>query len=160
MPYWLQLVVQISFSYLATCAFAICINIPRKALNACGIAGSVGWIVYWLLKNLSTGRMVANLMGALAIGFCGILMARRKGMPVIIFNIPALVPLVPGATAYRAIRALVLGNIDLAIQLIVSVTMVAGSIAVGFMLAQLIGELTVYHSRSLPKLRRPGQRYK
>ncbi|MFD1486165.1 threonine/serine exporter family protein [Lacticaseibacillus baoqingensis] len=143
MPYWLQLVVQISFSYLSTVAFAIIINVPRKALNLAGWAGAIGWLVYWvLLYDLQVGRMLANLLGAFAIGLCGMIFSRIKKMPVIIFNIPGLVPLVPGATAYQAVRALVLGQVMTASKLTVRVAMVAGAIAVGFMLAQLLAEQT------------------
>lgn len=63
-------------------------------------------------------------------------------MPVIIFNIPGLVPLVPGATAYQAVRALVLGDLNQALSLTFRVAMVAGAIAVGFLLAQLVAEMT------------------
>lgn len=143
MPYWLQLVIQISFSYLSTVAFAIIINVPRKALNLAGWAGAIGWLVYWvLLYDLQVGRMLANLLGAFAIGLCGMIFSRIKKMPVIIFNIPGLVPLVPGATAYQAVRALVLGQVMTASKLTVRVAMVAGAIAVGFMLAQLLAEQT------------------
>lgn len=143
MPYWVQFLVQLSFSYLSTVAFAIIINVPRRALNLAGWAGAVGWLVYWVLAyDFDVGRMLANLCGAFAIGLCGIIFSRVKKMPVIIFNIPGLVPLVPGATAYQAVRALVLGQIDKASRLTIRVVMVAGAIAVGFMLAQLLAEQT------------------
>jgi len=142
MTYLTEWFIQLSFSYLSTVAFAICINVPHKALNLAGWAGACGWMVYWLLEEAGSGRMLANLLGAVAIGVCGLIFARLKKMPVIIFNIPGLVPLVPGATAYQAVRAMVLGNMDLAIQLMVRVVMVAGAIAVGFMIAQLISELS------------------
>lgn len=134
--------IQAAFSYLATVAFAICINVPRRALNACGIGGMVGWMCYWLFSNLGTGRMVGNLLGAFMIGIFGILFSRMKKMPVIIFNIPGLVPLVPGATAYQAVRATVLGNYVEAMGYAISVIMTAGAIAIGFMLAQVVGDLT------------------
>lgn len=68
---------------------------------------------------------------------------------MIIFNIPGLVPLVPGATAYQAVRALVLGNFDQALSLTFRVAMVAGAIAVGFMMAQLLAEQT-YRRAAMP----------
>lgn len=146
MPYWLQFLIQLSFSYVSTVAFAIIINVPHRALNFAGWAGAIGWIVYWVLTyDLQVGRMMGNLLGAFAIGLCGMIFSRIKKMPVIIFNIPGLVPLVPGATAYQAVRALVLGQIDKASKLTVRVAMVAGAIAVGFMLAQLLAEQTYQH---------------
>lgn len=142
MPYALQIFFQVFFSYLATIAFAVMINAPRRVLNACGISGAVGWITYWTLFQLGTGKTLANLVGAFLAGVCGIIFSRMQKMPVIIYNIPALVPLVPGATAYQAIRVLVLDNLNEALQLLLRVIMVAGAIAVGFMLAQLMATIT------------------
>ncbi|ASN62672.1 threonine/serine exporter family protein [Latilactobacillus curvatus] len=142
MAYWLQFCIQAILSYVSTVAFGVCINVPRKAFLWCGIAGMAGWQVYWVLFNFGSGRMLANLLGALTVGICGNIMARYKRMPVIIFNIPGLVPLVPGGTAYRAIRNLVLGNLSEALSQGVSVIMIAGAIAVGFMLAQIMAEIT------------------
>ena len=61
-------------------------------------------------------------------------------MPVILFNIPAMVPLVPGGTAYEAVRYLALGQLNQAMKLTVLVAMIAAAIAVGFMLAQIFTE--------------------
>ncbi|WP_127848664.1 threonine/serine exporter family protein [Lacticaseibacillus hulanensis] len=142
MNFWLQALIQFSFCYASTVAFAICINVPRRGLNCAGIAGMLGWVVYWLLYKAGVSVLIGNLLGAFAIGIAGVLFARWKKMPVIMFNIPGLVPLVPGATAYEAVRAFVSNDMDQGIQLLVRVIMVAGSIAVGFMFAQLFGDIT------------------
>lgn len=142
MSFWLQALIQFGFSYISTVAFAICINVPRRGLNFAGLAGMIGWMVYWLLIQAHMSIMLGNLLGAFAIGIAGVLFARYKKMPVIMFNIPGLVPLVPGATAYEAVRALVSADLDQGIRLLVQVILVAGSIAVGFMFAQLFSEIT------------------
>ena len=72
-------------------------------------------------------------------------------MPVIIFNIPGFVPLVPGAVAYQTVRATVLGDLDGALQYVQSVVMIAGAIAVGFMLAQLLSEVLYKRAVLKPK---------
>ncbi|KRL12776.1 threonine/serine exporter family protein [Schleiferilactobacillus perolens] len=148
MPIWLQFIIQALFSFFATAAFALCINVPRRALIPCGWSGLLGWMVYWVLWQLGSGRMLANTAGAVILAFSGVLFARRYKMPAIIFNIPGLFPLVPGATAYQAVRELVLGDIDASMRLVVRVTLVAGSIAVGFMIAQLFGEFYSRYLRS------------
>ena len=151
MQWRFALLVQLLFSYLATVAFAIIINVPRKALNLAGWAGMMGWLAYWLLMEVGSGRMMANLVGAFVIGLCGIFFARYKKMPVIIFNIPGFVPLVPGAVAYQAVRATVLGDLDGALQYVSRVVMIAGAIAVGFMLAQLLSEVLYKRAVLKPK---------
>jgi uncharacterized membrane protein YjjB (DUF3815 family) len=78
LPWFVALLIQLSFSYLATVAFAVIINVPRKALNLAGWAGMMGWLAYWLLMEAGIGRMMANLTGAFVIGVCGIFFARYK----------------------------------------------------------------------------------
>ncbi|HJE15573.1 MAG TPA: threonine/serine exporter family protein [Lapidilactobacillus dextrinicus] len=137
----MELVVQTTFSYFGTIAFAIMINIPRRALNACGLCGMAGWLTFWLLYQVGSGRMVANVMGSLILGVMGLYFARKKKMPAILFNIPGIVPLVPGATAYQAVYEMVLGSVNKAIIYSVRVLLVAGGIAVGFMLTSLLSEI-------------------
>lgn len=140
MNIFVELLIQITFAFAATVGFAVIINNPRKALLACGISGAAGWLVYWFFFHLGIGRVFSNFTAALVAGLLGLVFARYKKMPAILFNIPALVPLVPGVSAYKAVRTLVIGNMDQAIQLLVVVAMVTGAIALGYMVAQLIND--------------------
>lgn len=58
-------------------------------------------------------------------------------MPVTIFNIPGIVPLVPGALAYQAVRNLVLGDYVVAVSISVKVLLVAGAIASGLVISEV-----------------------
>ena len=61
-------------------------------------------------------------------------------MPTILFNIPSLVPLVPGGQAYQAVRYFALNDNTVALRYVVQVAMIAGAIAMGFFLAELLGQ--------------------
>ena len=132
----LFLIVNVVFCYMATVGFGVILNIPRRGLNACGIVGVIGWLVYIFIKDFFSSSMLANSIGMGAM-FC----ARFKKMPMILFNIPSLVPLVPGGQAYRAVRYFALGKNDLALRYLVQVGMIAGSIAVGFFLAEFVSQV-------------------
>lgn len=58
-----------------------------------------------------------------------------------VFNIPALVPLVPGVPAYQAVRALVVGDYSQGENLLLRVAIVTGAIALGFMLSTMCTEV-------------------
>lgn len=58
-----------------------------------------------------------------------------------IFNIPSLVPLVPGGPAYQAVRSIVLGDYVSGIHFIIKVIMTAGAIAAGFMVTGIVERL-------------------
>lgn len=149
MNIYAEILVNALFSFSATVGFGLIINLPRRALFLCGISGMSGWMMYWVLFNLGAGSMVSNLGGAFLVGILGIFFARAKKMPIINFNIPGIVPLVPGATAYQAVRQLVLGDMDEAIRLLLKVAIVCGAIAIGFLLAQSISEILgrIRHAR-------------
>lgn len=153
MSYFVDILINMSFSFIATIGFGLTINIPKRALLLCGVSGMSGWMVYWWLMQLGVGRLISNLFGAFLIGILGIFFARRKKLPVILFNIPGIVPLVPGALAYQAVRAIVLGDLDESMRLVLKVGIIISAIAMGFMFAQLASELTAKSHRR-PRLKR------
>ena len=142
MNIYLQIIIQFLFSGLATVGYAICINIPREALLAGGLTGSIGWIIYWYCYQFAClGKVSSSLISAFSVGLISYGLAYYKKMPTTLFNIPALVPLVPGATAYQAVRAMVSGQFVNSVRLFLMVLMMIGAIAMGYMMAQVVIEL-------------------
>lgn len=137
----MEVLLHCLFSYLSTIAFGIVTNVPRKALNACGLTGAVGWMIFWFTKNYDSGEIFANFLGAVGIGIMSIIFSRKKKMPMTIFNIPSLVPLVPGGPAYQAVRNIVLGDYMSGSQDVLKVIMTAGAIAAGFMVTGILERL-------------------
>lgn len=141
MPFWIELLINIVFAYLASTGFALTINVPHRVLNLAGISGVISWIIYWLAMEASMGRLLSNLLGSFAIGILGIVFARIKKCPATVFYIPAIVPLVPGVPAYQAVRELTSGNINAASNSMLRVIIVTGSIALGMLLSNMCVEI-------------------
>lgn len=131
------LLVHFLFSYIATMGFGILINIPHNALLACGTVGSLGWMTFILIFHFNLGMMLASLGGAFVVGLGSSVMAHWKKEPMILFNVPGMVPLVPGSQSYKAIYNFAFGKNSLALHYLVQVGMIAGAIAMGFFLAEL-----------------------
>lgn len=141
MPLWLEIIINIAFSYLASVGFALTINVPHRALNLAGLSGVIGWMVYWFAARAGMGRMLSNLMGSFIIGILGLICARVKKCPVTVFIIPAIVPLVPGVPAYQAVRALVNGQVFIGEADLMRVAIVTCAIALGILLSTMITEM-------------------
>ncbi|EUJ23977.1 threonine/serine exporter [Listeria grandensis] len=129
---------QIVFSFLATLAFAIITNVPRRSLIECGFTGTLGWMTYWILSHLEAGTTMSTLAGAFIVAIASYFFAKSKRLPVTIFNVPGIVPLVPGGLAYQAVRNFVLGDYIEAISFSVRVALVAGAIAAGLVLSEVL----------------------
>jgi uncharacterized membrane protein YjjB (DUF3815 family) len=127
--------------YMATIGFGLLINLPRRALNTAGLVSLLGWLVYFVTNFYYNSYLFANLLGTFVVGLLSIFASRYKKMPVIIFNIPALVPLVPGGQAYQVMKNLAIGNYKLAKLYFIEVIFIAGGIATGFLFAEFLNQL-------------------
>ncbi|WEV60395.1 threonine/serine exporter family protein [Streptococcaceae bacterium ESL0729] len=132
--------VQIVFSYIATFSAAFVLNVPRKMLNLTSITGMIGWLSYWLVKLALDNGLLANFTGGLMVGIVALIFSRKTGISSIIFAIPALIPLVPGATAYQSLMFQISGQTIAALNKLFLVVMYAGSIALGYILSQFVTE--------------------
>ncbi len=155
MSWELTILINVLFSGIASVAFAIMINVPHRTLWICGLSGIIGWMVYWFLYQAHFGMTLSNLLGTLFVGLFGNVFARVKKCPVTVFNIPGIVPLVPGVPAYEAIRAMVSGQLNTAIGLLLRVAIVTGAITIGFMFAQLGHELWLRFKKVYKKHLKP-----
>ncbi|MDA3972959.1 threonine/serine exporter family protein [Enterococcus thailandicus] len=131
------ILIQFSFSFLATAAFAIITNVPRSALAWCGFSGALGWMIYWATITFGGNAAFGSLLGSLGVAFISDVFSKKFKMPVTIFNIPGMVPLVPGGLAYQAVRNLVTGSYQDAITYAVQAIMIAGAIALGLVLSEV-----------------------
>lgn len=137
----LKLIIDLVLTYISTVAFGIILNIPRRALNTSGWIGLLSFLAYKLYLMAGGGIVGGNFLGALLIGILSMQAARWLKMPVINFNIPSLVPFVPGGQAYQMVKNFALGNSGVALQYLLEVAEIAGAIAFGFLLAELVNRL-------------------
>lgn len=111
----------------------------RAELLACGFTGAAGWMTFWILQTYCHQNIgISNFLGAMMIGLISIFFSRIMHMPVIVFNVPSLVPLVPGGPAYMAVRYMMNQEFTESMEKVVTVLVTAGAIAIGFMFTNLI----------------------
>src|SRR5574337_48614 len=144
----LQLLSQMILAYIGTLSFGIILNIPRRTLNRAGIVGASAWLTYELVllctqqmmdKNwrIVLGSFIATMM----IGMLSLTMSRAQKVPMLIYQIPGIFPLVPGGQAYQVVRSLVTGDRVTATTNFELLVIIIGAIAAGFWLAELINRL-------------------
>lgn len=96
-------------SFIATLGFAIIFEVRRHNLLWASICGGVGWIVYIISLNYY-GLFLSSLFSSLSIVLFARIMAKFRKAPALIFYIPGIFPIVPGAGIYNTAYSIVNGD--------------------------------------------------
>ncbi|MBS4210310.1 threonine/serine exporter family protein [Bacillus sp. FJAT-50079] len=128
-------------SFIAATAFGIIFNAPKRSLLQCGLVGMIGWLVFQLMSDAQIDLAIAAFSGAFAVALIGHLMSKQYKMPIIIFIVAGIIPLVPGGSAYDAMRHVVSNDYTGALPLAMKAFIISGAIAMGLVFAEVIMQL-------------------
>ncbi|MEI7420525.1 MAG: threonine/serine exporter family protein [Prolixibacteraceae bacterium] len=107
---WIAILIKGFWAGFAAMGFAILFNVPQRTLMVIWAMGALGGLAKFFLLGLDVNIALASLGGATLIGFLSIYAAHNKQAPPLVFSTPAVIPMVPGAFAYR----MMLGCMELA----------------------------------------------
>ena len=85
----------------ASVGFAILFNVPVRTIWVIFLLGALGGTLKLLTVELGGGIILGSFFGAMLVGFLSIYAAHFRHAPPFVFAIPAVIPMVPGAFAYR-----------------------------------------------------------
>ncbi|AEH48849.1 threonine/serine exporter family protein [Parageobacillus thermoglucosidasius] len=143
-----MIVQQLLTSFIASAAFGIIFNIPKKLLINCGFVGMVGWIIYFLFAEQQINGVAATFIASFFVAMISAIFARIYKTPVTIFSVSGIIPLVPGGLAYEAMRHVVLNDYNMAISLAVKAFMISGAIAMGLVFSEVINQIVKQKRKS------------
>lgn len=92
---------------VAALGFAVLFNVPVRTLFSIWVLGALGGFAKFLVLDMGGNIILASLIGASLIGILSISIAHKVHSPPLIFSIPAVIPMVPGAFAYRMMLGLI-----------------------------------------------------
>jgi len=99
--------VQILMSFMACLCFAIVYNTPKKELIYCGIFGGLGYGLYYYLSHFQGFGSMASFFGAALIAVLARIVSKNRHIPVMVYVLPSVYPLAPGANMYRTAYAVI-----------------------------------------------------
>ncbi|MNO58851.1 hypothetical protein D3C76_494240 [compost metagenome] len=150
------IILHLITSFIASGAFSILFNAPRRTLLHCGLVGMLGWIAYILLDN-RMDAIFSTVAATLIVGIISQLFAKLFKKPVIIFSVSGIIPLVPGGLAYDAMRNFVINEYNVAIQLAAQAFLISGSIAIGLVISEVLNQLLhkIWYNIKRSRFRKP-----
>ena len=140
-----RLALQFLLAGAGTLSFAILFACPRRSLPTCALVGAVGWFVYELAVLLGADSAAASLLAVIPLTLLTRVFAITLKMPVTVFLLSGIFPLVPGAGIYYTAYYFIQGNNALALSNGISTFKVAVALAIG---------ITLVLSVPIPKKRR------
>jgi uncharacterized membrane protein YjjB (DUF3815 family) len=136
-----MIVQQLLLSFIASALFGVIFNIPKKLLINSGFVGMAGWMVYILFTEQHVNHVMATFIAAFFVAMLSNLFARLYKTPATIFSVSGIIPLVPGGTAFEAMRHVVLNDYNTAISLAAKAFMISGAIAMGLIFSEVVNQL-------------------
>ncbi|WP_242511331.1 threonine/serine ThrE exporter family protein [Pengzhenrongella frigida] len=133
-----MIALQALASFLGVLGFALMFNSPAKmALTAASI-GMVANVVRIQLVDVGAAPQAGAAAAALSVGLMAAWLAPRMHVPRITVSVPAVVIMVPGAAAYRAVFFLNNGDMTQAISYGLQAGLVVVAIAIGLAGARML----------------------
>lgn len=103
----LALLNDMFFASIPAVGFALVFNVPQKALKYCAIGGALGHGCRFLLMHYGVPIEWATLCAATLVGMIGVHWSHRFLAHPKVFTVAAMIPMVPGVFAFKAMIAIV-----------------------------------------------------
>jgi uncharacterized membrane protein YjjB (DUF3815 family) len=95
------------FAAIPAVGFALVFNVPQKALLYCAIGGAIGHGSRFLMMHYGVPIEWASFFAATIVGMIGVHWSHRFLAHPKVFTVAALIPMVPGVFAFKAMIAMV-----------------------------------------------------
>ena len=129
-------------SYFATAAFGIVFYAPPRTLPFSALTGACGYSAYYFIsKNYADTDILACVVGGIVIAFMSEMFSHIQKTPVTAYEMPAIMPLVPGIGLYRTMISFLEKNSVEGLNHLFETIMAAGSIAIGLILTEAAAQI-------------------
>jgi len=107
MELFMLLLDDMFFAAIPAVGFALIFNVPPRALIYCALLGAVGHGFRTLLLHFTMPLVLSTFLASGLIGFIGVQIAQRYLAHPKVFTVAAIIPMIPGIYAYKAMIAIV-----------------------------------------------------
>jgi len=134
-------IIKLFFSFVAGCAIAILYNIEKEFTFLCGLSGMFTWAIYYICTTLSFSEAMSSLIALLALIFFSRLLSRWKHVSSMVFNMPGIMPIVPGGLLFKTFNNLTEKHYEVALHYGFQACLVGGAIAIGFIINEAVTKI-------------------
>ncbi len=107
MDFLIALLTDMSLAAIPAVGFALVFNVPVKALKYCALGGAIGHGIRFVLMTYNIPIEWATFFAATSVSMVGVHWSHRFLAHPKVFTVAAMIPMVPGVYAFKAMIALV-----------------------------------------------------
>ena len=126
-----QIILPCLYSLIASMAFGVQFNIKLRHMIMAGIGGTLTQFIFLAFELSGTNEMLCYFFSAAAVSVYSEIMARRLRVPVNMYLVIGIIPLVPGGYMYNTMITLIGGDTDMFFEMFLTAVGIAGAIAMG-----------------------------
>ncbi len=129
---FLDLLVNFLAASVAAAGFSAVFNIPKKELIYSSLTGGIGWLLYKSLMVKDPDIFItATFLASVLITCISRILSFARKIPITIYLVGGIIPLVPGTGIYYTMFNLVTGENAEALLIGIETLKTAGVIAIG-----------------------------
>jgi uncharacterized membrane protein YjjB (DUF3815 family) len=128
------MILQFIVAFFATLSFSILFHVPKRQYLFCGFTGALGWLCYLLVQSYSGSVIWASFIAAVVLTLVSRALAVYRRMPVTVFLICGIFPLVPGAGIYYTAYYFIMNENTIAMARGMETLKIAAAISLGIVL--------------------------
>ncbi len=99
-----MIIKQFILAALSSICFGIFFNSPKSSLKEAAFTGGLSWSVAYITNEYTHNIILASFIGCVLVGTLSEVFATHKKKPATIYLIASIIPFVPGAGTYYALR--------------------------------------------------------
>ncbi len=133
----LHILFLFTVAFFSTIAFGIIFYAPPRTLFFSALTGACGYMAYYYMSNnMASSDIMGCVAGGIVIAFLSEIFAWIQKNPVTAYEMPAIMPLVPGIGLYRTMISFTENDPTGAMNNLFRTCLAAGSIAIGLILTE------------------------
>ncbi|WP_018247372.1 threonine/serine exporter family protein [Orenia marismortui] len=125
----MAIILELIAAFILVITFGSVFQAPKKSLFLLGVTGALCWGSFIMAKYFTDNLVIASFLASIVVGICGEVFARIMKLPVTVFVIAGIIPLVPGVPAYDTMLFLIQGEYIQGVEKGITTLMIAAAIA-------------------------------
>lgn len=141
---------------LTTFAFGIMYQVSWRMVAVSAVIGGMAWAVYEIVAGHFGGTDGwAEFAGAFMVGALAQVAASRWKQPAIVFQVPAMIPFVPGYLMYESMLAFMRNQFQAGLRQALQALLLAAALSVGLAVASAAVRPLLNKEQQSRRLTRP-----